>query len=508
MPPQTGSARPQTLRQAKRAYQKSRSSARLSDIDRRRLQREAELQERASRIKLQEERARENKRKKLEKLEREREVRKRMGIPEPEKAYIGPSQLRLGAFIKAEKGIDYVEEKENMKPLQVYDEEKPSSQNLSQLLPVRMPPEIKPVADQQCQEHLPRLKSHLKPPSTLSSRLQLKNLPISSSCLNSLGKEDPLIRTPPSAQLTKILLNKSMPPPPRPHQLPKPDHVKPRAAPQDDWDFFLDSNTQIQREISSSVPQACNASTKSNDQKTETFGGSETLLEGISTQDWEYSDTEPSPNPNIEADHCSEFGDDIAAEALIDAANNVEHKKLEANVVEKCQSKQHSVRFQRPMWPTRPLSNQELQVIIWVLSNEYHWLLSEGDVKTLISGNRLPGKYAIISPMWVANIAKHIIELSRQNRMPASHVDVLCFMQKRDGKDVLGTKHRAYRKPLGKRNVVNIETHDEHSLQFSMNKPKARSRVPRLETSRTNQWDTDEFNDFMISTQDLRELGV
>ncbi|KAI4157590.1 MAG: hypothetical protein LQ342_008175 [Letrouitia transgressa] len=508
MPSQTGSYRPQTLRQAKRAYQKSRSSTRLSDIERRRLQREAELQERASRIRLQEERTRENRRKKLEKLEREREVRKRMGIPEPEKAYIGPSQLRLGTFIKAGTKVDDMEGKENLKPLGENDEEKLSSQNPSRFLSVRTPPEIEPVADQQRQEHLLTPESYLKSPLTLSSRPQPKNLPISSSRLNSFGKEVSQIHTPPSAQLTRILLNKSMPPPPRPHQLPKPDHVKPRATLQDDWDFLLDSNTQILREISASASQACNASTKSDRLETETLSDSETFLAGISTQDWEGSDTEPSSQPNNEPDHCSDFGDDIAAEDLIGVANTVEYKKLEPKMTEKSQSKQHTVRFQRPMWPTRPLSNHELQVIIWVLLDEYHWMLSKGDVKTLISGNRLPGEYAIISPMWVANIAKHIVELSRQNRMPTSHVDFLCFMQEMDGKEVLGTKHRAYRKPLGKRNVVKVKTHDEHGSQIFVNKPKPRSQVPRLETNRANQCDTGEFNDFLISTQDLRELGV
>ncbi|KAL9043403.1 MAG: hypothetical protein Q9214_003411 [Letrouitia sp. 1 TL-2023] len=509
MPPQTDHYRPQTLRQAKRAYQKSRSSTRLSDVERRRLQREVELQERASRIRLQEERIRENRRKKLEKIEHEREVRKRMGIPEPEKGYIGPSQLRLGTFITTGTKIDDMEGKENLKPLGENDEEKPFSQNTSRFLSIQTPPEVEPIADQQFQEQFLTRKSYPKPPSKPSSRPLANNLPISSSGLNSLDKHKASrIHPPPTPPLTRIPSNKSMPPPLRPHQLSKPDHIKPHAALQDDWDFFLDSNTQIQREISASAPQPRSASTKSNHRKTEILSDGETFLAGISTQDLEYSDTEPSLHPKNEPDHCSDFGDDIAAEDLIDVANTVEYNKLGAKMIEKNRARQHSVRFQRPMWPTRALSNHELQVIIWVLLDEYRWLLSEGEVKNLISGNRLPGEYAVISPMWVANMAKHIVELGQQNRMPASHVDFLCIMQERDGKEVFQAKHRAYRKPVGKRNGIKIRTHDDHSSQIRVNKPKPRSQAPRPEISRTIQRETDEFNDFMISTQDLRELGV
>ncbi|KAL9612157.1 MAG: hypothetical protein Q9167_003236 [Letrouitia subvulpina] len=509
MPPQTGYYRPQTLRQAKRAYQKSRSSARLSDIERRRLQREAELQERASRIRLQEERSKENKRKKLKKLERERDVRKRMGILEPENEYIGPSQLRLGTFIKAGAKIDDMEEKENLKPLGENDEEKPSPQNTSRLLPVQTPPVIEPVADQQCQEKLLMRKSCLKPPLTPLSKPVANDLPKSSFGLNSVGKQEASrIYHPPRVPLMRIPSKKVMPPPLRPHQLPRSDHIKPCSALQDDWDLFLDSNTQIQREISDSAPQTCNASTKPNHLKPEMLSDSEEFFAGISTQDLEYSDTELSSQPNNEPDNYSEFGDDIAVEDLIGVANIVEYKKLEAKKLEKSQSKQHSVRFQRPMWPTRALLDHELQVIIWLLLDEYRWLLSEGEVKSLISGNRLPGEYAVISPMWVANMAKHIVELGRQNSVPASHAEFLRFMQERDGEEILRTKHRPHRKTLGKRNMIKPRTHNEHCSQICVEKPKTRSQAPRLETNRTIQHDTDEFNDFMISTQDLCELGV
>ncbi|KAL8734749.1 MAG: hypothetical protein Q9181_003089 [Wetmoreana brouardii] len=100
MPLQTVSYRPQTSRQAKRAYQKAGATPRLSAVEQRRIERAAELEERAARIRAHNLRARENKRRKAEKLEKEREARKRMGIPDQVKKEIGPSQLSLGEFVK------------------------------------------------------------------------------------------------------------------------------------------------------------------------------------------------------------------------------------------------------------------------------------------------------------------------------------------------------------------------------------------------------------------------
>ena len=93
------SSRPQTLRQARRAYQKAGATTRLSAGQIRQLERSAELQERADRIREREYKRKANLKKKNEKIEREREARARMGIPSPVNEDVGASQMRLGAFL-------------------------------------------------------------------------------------------------------------------------------------------------------------------------------------------------------------------------------------------------------------------------------------------------------------------------------------------------------------------------------------------------------------------------
>lgn len=93
--------RPQTSKQAKRAYQKSRGIPGLSDTDSKRLERAAVLKERADRIKKREAQKAVNRQKRIEKEQKEREARKRMGIAEPEKVYVSPRQERLSQFARA-----------------------------------------------------------------------------------------------------------------------------------------------------------------------------------------------------------------------------------------------------------------------------------------------------------------------------------------------------------------------------------------------------------------------
>ena len=97
MPP-TISTRPQTSRQARRAYLKSRGTLRLSERELRQLERSAELQARADRIKERENKRKANLKKRNERIEKEREARQRMGIASPVKETVGASQLRLDAF--------------------------------------------------------------------------------------------------------------------------------------------------------------------------------------------------------------------------------------------------------------------------------------------------------------------------------------------------------------------------------------------------------------------------
>ena len=95
--------RPQTLKQAKKAYRKAGPGPRFSEVELRRLARAAELQERADRIKDREKKKKANRKKREEKMEKEREARRKAGLSEIREAYVGPSQLKL-AFPGADGG--------------------------------------------------------------------------------------------------------------------------------------------------------------------------------------------------------------------------------------------------------------------------------------------------------------------------------------------------------------------------------------------------------------------
>ncbi len=102
MPP---NHRPQTLKQAKKAYRKSGATVHhLSESELAIIERRIVLQERADRMKEREARRKANIKRKEERNQRERETRARMGIKEPVKegiTHVGPSQLSLGGFLGA-----------------------------------------------------------------------------------------------------------------------------------------------------------------------------------------------------------------------------------------------------------------------------------------------------------------------------------------------------------------------------------------------------------------------
>ena len=89
--------KPQPLRQAKKAYQKA-SGPRISDAERRRLQRAEQLQERADRIKEKDKQKRINRKKKEEKEQKERDTRRRMGLETEREDKLSPRQVRIGVF--------------------------------------------------------------------------------------------------------------------------------------------------------------------------------------------------------------------------------------------------------------------------------------------------------------------------------------------------------------------------------------------------------------------------
>ncbi|KAL9633575.1 MAG: hypothetical protein Q9164_004619 [Protoblastenia rupestris] len=107
------SYRPQTIKQAKRAYRKSSAKFNLSASELAVIERRAVLQERADRIREREARRKANVGRKEERKDRERETMIKMGKPLPVEGGIkvGPSQLDLTRFLPVSgKGDD--EEKE------------------------------------------------------------------------------------------------------------------------------------------------------------------------------------------------------------------------------------------------------------------------------------------------------------------------------------------------------------------------------------------------------------
>ena len=95
------SHRPQTLKQAKKAYRKSGATVRLSDSELALIERRAVLQERADRIREREARRKANLKRREERNQKEKEVRQRMNLPSPTKGgfHVGLSQLHLGDFM-------------------------------------------------------------------------------------------------------------------------------------------------------------------------------------------------------------------------------------------------------------------------------------------------------------------------------------------------------------------------------------------------------------------------
>lgn len=242
MPPLTDRKRPQTLRQAKKAYQKSGS--RLSASELRQIERAAELQERAARMREREHKRKDNLKKKAEKLEKESGMRRRMGITSPVKGdYVGPSQLRLGDYLGA--GLKRKREDEGYKAKEAMNTSIPDRFGLEPMGP--------PV-------------------------LQVK----------------PKSRSPLQVRST----NQSVP---RIYQRPQ-SQQKSTFAVEDDWADFLVSNTQIERELSTpemeSVPQPPAAPPCPVCPKIFPIEDTADLLQFLSTQDLDEIDEAP-PVPQL-----------------------------------------------------------------------------------------------------------------------------------------------------------------------------------------------------------------
>ena len=318
------SSRPQTLRQARRAYQKAGATTRLSEGQIRQLERTAELQERADRIREREYRRKANLKKKNEKIEREREARARMGIPSPVNEDVGASQMRLGAFLTVGMEANTRCEGIQNQPImpgccqKLLEEDPPASaqrdtSTRSPLQPRSGNKAMKPPSSRSTPEVKPlRLSTAM-----LSSRCSIqssnsivykdsKQLPVeslvrlSNHCnvehlpkqtvrpSKSAQTEQPTAKAParpPNQYPTKSHPNQTsqtaktaqMPPPPLPISKPmsritpkriskSPDDVLPKPQPiVDEWAAFLVSNTQIEREIRTPDTLNCFIATSKSD---------------------------------------------------------------------------------------------------------------------------------------------------------------------------------------------------------------------------------------------------
>ena len=293
MPSTPLTRRPQTLKQAKRAFRKSGGEVRLSESEKAAIERRVQLQERADRINEREARRKANIKKREEKREREKEARHRMGIPTPpskKDIQVGPSQLHLSDFMCAgvkRKREDIIEGAEKE---------------------VAIPKQEEPVIQEQQKQPIERARSpqplQTLPPNASST---YKNPPqIANANANSSKVRDdfalqetrtPPITTPPARMplqtksgnsilqqklpaetknIDRLLAKSSYPqklqplpmdPPPQrqPVQHPEtgpvrftkpsllrlpPKSTKAEPIPDDNLDDFFVSNTQIQRELS------------------------------------------------------------------------------------------------------------------------------------------------------------------------------------------------------------------------------------------------------------------
>lgn len=279
MPPTLLTHRPQTLKQAKRAYRKSGGTVCLSESEKATLERRAVLQERADRIKEREARRKANLKRKEERVQKEREARHRMGIPTPppkEGIQVGPSQLHLSGFMYAggkrkmgEKDEEKEEEKEGGIPKQGalvvqeqqgYPVEAPRSpkslQTSSHTSPTLMMPSHIANGNSPKVQELAILKNRTSLNQTPPARI-----PLQSKSANPTMQPKPLAgkKYALEVQAKTSNLQEPQPSPMDPKEIrtirfgksrftrppPKPDPI-----PDDNLDDFFVSNTQIQRELS------------------------------------------------------------------------------------------------------------------------------------------------------------------------------------------------------------------------------------------------------------------
>ncbi|MCJ1236361.1 hypothetical protein MMC14_004342 [Varicellaria rhodocarpa] len=207
----------QTSRQAKKAYRAS-SGPKFSDSELRKFERAGELRERAERIREKETRKQLNKKKKAEKEQKEKAAKKRQGICEEEEK-ISPRQVRIGVFLGKRKREDNEETGrvlcERSGKVAGAEKEEPDKREDDE--------EIGTILHERSSEVAQPEKEEQKP----------KRRPLQEIDGNMIGE--------------KTVGREAEECPENPSSNPK-SAIRPPED--DDWSFFLDSNTQIEREIS------------------------------------------------------------------------------------------------------------------------------------------------------------------------------------------------------------------------------------------------------------------
>ncbi|KAL8938204.1 MAG: hypothetical protein Q9211_003317 [Gyalolechia sp. 1 TL-2023] len=481
MPPQTISLRPQTSRQARRAYQKAGGTPRLSEVEQRRLERSAELEERAARIRAHNARSRENKRKRAEKLEKERETRRRMGISEPTKIKISPSQLSLGNFVKY---------RTNMRGKEAHSSSKTYvKEETTESVPRTCPNPAYCSSNNDSPEQPILEEQQLKNPTSPSQRLVPHHIVPSSSRGKKASSESlmppPLFRAP----LRKTSVNQMT----RPCSKPQKDDLSAMIG--NDWDSLFDSNTQVEREISSYNEQPPAPYQPSKVAPSALLNpppmAPSDLLASISTQDLQYSSSPPSPAKD-HSDEVSNLSD--------------EHRsKLPTKCLARSEESTITLQKRRPTSLLRP---NELDMIMAALWNMYCLRLSLPDIRRLISGQRLDGDAGIIPPRLVILMAIKVEEERKPGKPPPVPIVLMQWASSMQEIEAQGDKLAASARVEMDSHLLNTVS----SCNIAAPGPRATDLQPvamndRITTSKSLD-EFDEFDGFELSTQDLCEFDV
>ncbi len=255
------------------------------------LERRAVLQERADRIKEREARRKANLKRKEERVQKEREARHRMGIPTPpakEGIQVGPSQLHLSDFMYA--GVKRKRDDEEEET-----EEKSGMKEKGELV----------VQEQQTYLMEP-------PPSRQPLQLLSANIVSQRPTLSQIVKANP-------PKVRDFALEGT---PTSQKPAPVPSKVRPfkqNTAPEDCFDDFFVSNTQIQRELSPPPTPTAKITPKAHpptpplaSKPPTTDEATADLLALISTQDLDFTPDlteQPSSSPQASPDLDSDFPD-------------------------------------------------------------------------------------------------------------------------------------------------------------------------------------------------------